>query len=654
MTKIKRPKNFDPIKPMENNQAAIVSGWKFNSPGSGYNGYLDYTSRQQAVDQDGYHDLLDYTSRKTAVRLDGKNPGSAYSPTFTTQADYLSPKQMRTLQKKLATAEKNKSPLQYGFVSMSTKFLKENNIYQADGTTNQPLIKQAIRDAMAQLMTNEKFGPTAFWWGNIQFDTNHIHVHLGLSELQSTRRKIQRGPHAGEYAGKLNGVSIQRFKSTFTRQLIRLGNTQEQERIRNLQVQIASHRKDLIKKMSPDDQLLQQIFLKLPRDKRKWYASHDQTPAMQAAIKEARTYVQQYLIHEPEFKTFQAELVRESHLNRQLYGQQAKDTAPGKTKKLEDRLINELFKTIRHEDQFQLSVKSLTQQVTPELMADNRLKINELRRQLDQEKLTDTQHRLLKRELITRKVGYKLQNRSLKLAGIQSESDRLQGMLEKDLNASPSLTTGDRAFLAQQQLFLADFEHCLKTNNVGAEAYDDPVNLQVGKVSGATYDRLMKRLEVELRSVDQVHSHSLLKDVYQVPLTKHQIKKSLRAQMKVLKLKRQLNLQAESKLDKRPQYQQLNKLSEQASPTIRAFTQPTRSGEIQEDQLKRLPTRTIRHKLRSHLSGEMKTTISELRRSNAQLERTAQDEQHSLDQRLEAERQEDYEREQEQDREMRR
>ncbi|WP_047021465.1 relaxase MobL [Levilactobacillus brevis] len=106
MTKIKRPKNFDPIKPMENNQAAIVSGWKFNSPGSGYNGYLDYTSRQQAVDQDGYHDLLDYTSRKTAVRLDGKNPGSAYSPTFTTQADYLSPKQMRTLQKKLATAEK--------------------------------------------------------------------------------------------------------------------------------------------------------------------------------------------------------------------------------------------------------------------------------------------------------------------------------------------------------------------------------------------------------------------------------------------------------------------------------------------------------------------------------------------------------------------
>ena len=123
-------------------------------------------------------------------------------------------------------------------------------------------------------------------------------------------------------------------------------------------------------------------------------------------------------------------------------------------------------------------------------------------------------------------MGYKLQNRSLKLAGIQSESDRLQGMLEKDLNASPSLTTGDRAFLAQQQLFLADFKHCLKTNNVGAEAYDDPVNLQVGKVSGETYDRLMKRLEVELRSVDQVHSHSLLKDVYQVPLTKHQIKES--------------------------------------------------------------------------------------------------------------------------------
>lgn len=50
----------------------------------------------------------------------------------------------------------------------------------------------------------------------------------------------------------------------------------------------------------------------------------------------------------------------------------------------------------------------------------------------------------------------------------------------------------------------------------------------------------------------------------------------------------------------------------------------------------------------------MKTTISELRRSNAQLERTAQDEQHSLDQRLEAERQEENEQEQEQNREMRR
>lgn len=644
MTKIKRPKNFNPIKPVENNQAAVVSGWKFHSPGGGYGGYLDYTSRQKAVDRDGYHDLLDYTARKTAVRLDGQKPGSDYSPTFTQKADYSSPTQMADLKKNLWLAEKNKSPLQYNFVSLSTKFLQENNLYQSDGTTDQTKIKQAMRLAMAKLMTNEKFGPTAFWWGNIQFDTNHIHVHIGLSELHSTRRKISKGPHQGEYAGKMNVKSMEKFKSTFTRELIRLGNAPERNRILDLQIQIDAQRQNLIKKLQPDEQLLQQLFLELPRDKRKWFASHDKTTEMKSAIKDARVYVQNFLIHDPDFQIFKAAVVQESKLNRQLYGQTSKDTAPAKTKKLEDRLINEVFSTIRHEDQFQLSVKSLTRDVSPETVEDNRLKINGLRQQLNQGGLTDTQHRLLKRELITRKVGYKLQNRELKIASVQAESDRLQGLLASAGNTE--LNLGDRAFLAQKQLFLADFEHCLRTNDPRSKAYENPLNLQVGQMKQATFDQVLKRLETELKSVNQVGSPRLLKEVYQNAGTKHQFKKSLRAQIRIVKIKRQLFLENGSERDKRPLYRQLNKQTNIAAPTLHNYTAQPKTLEKQEVSLKRLPTRTVRHKLRQQLSGQVKAAINDLRRSNANLARTAQEESQALNQRLNADRQEEMEQEQ--------
>ena len=111
--KIKRPKNFSKLKPLENNQAAVVVGWKFDlgkSSTTAYDGFLDYTQRKSAINikpdqtgeanlkpQERFDQFIDYTQRATATRVSDQNTNA----TFNQQDDFLTSKKEDDLRQNL-------------------------------------------------------------------------------------------------------------------------------------------------------------------------------------------------------------------------------------------------------------------------------------------------------------------------------------------------------------------------------------------------------------------------------------------------------------------------------------------------------------------------------------------------------------------------
>ena len=158
--KIKRTKNFDHQKPVENNRAQIVVGWQFKTSttaSGGFARYLDYTQRQTATDsrQDysleqptQYMKFVDYTQRASAIRPEGK----ASNATFDDRRDSLTADAERALRENLRTAQKNGSPLWQGYISFSTKWLIEQHVYApTTGRVNQGVLRNAVRQSMRQL-----------------------------------------------------------------------------------------------------------------------------------------------------------------------------------------------------------------------------------------------------------------------------------------------------------------------------------------------------------------------------------------------------------------------------------------------------------------------------------------------------------------------
>ncbi|MCW0990740.1 relaxase MobL, partial [Streptococcus anginosus] len=70
------------------------------------------------------------------------------------------------------------------------------------------------REAMPKVIQKEGLSDSAFWWGNIHLNTDNIHVHIGLSEINSNREKIFYRPRGRmEYRGNFSQKTIKQLKS---------------------------------------------------------------------------------------------------------------------------------------------------------------------------------------------------------------------------------------------------------------------------------------------------------------------------------------------------------------------------------------------------------------------------------------------------------
>lgn len=262
-------------------------------------GYVDYTNRSEAVsinnelaltkDQKTFEDIteeqlasiqemvpeqnlnfkeyIDYMNRSYATEKQNDD----VTAIFNQDSNYLQREKVTELKQNLEQAYENKSLLWQGVISFDNSFLESQGLYdKATGQVDQQAIKNVIRDAMPKMIEKEGLSESAFWWGNIHLNTDNIHVHIGLSEINSDREQLFYAPRGRmEYKGNFSQKSIQKFKSEIYNGLI----NEETRSIMLRQEQILSNIKtDLLKNVlgqnqaisSAEKNFLEQAFNHLP------------------------------------------------------------------------------------------------------------------------------------------------------------------------------------------------------------------------------------------------------------------------------------------------------------------------------------------------------------------------------------------------------
>ncbi|MDU6443333.1 MobP2 family relaxase [Streptococcus sp.] len=312
--------------------------------------YVDYTNRDEAVQIDNDLDLethrqsvegltdsqlqkiqtevpettlnfqeyIDYMNRSYAT----EKQSDEMTAIFTQDANYLQREKVTTLKEKLEQAHKNGSLLWQGVISFDNDFLAAQGLYdQATGRVDQQAIKTVMRDVIPKMIDKEGLSDSAFWWGNIHLNTDNIHVHFGLSEVQSTREKIFYQPrHRMEYRGNFSQKTIQKCKSDVFHGLI---NDKTRSALLQKEQLLANLKANLIDQVfqenrvvhSTEKNFLEQAYNHLPFQK-KWrygsnakdfavskffldkyldsYFEHDGKELYQEFLQETRDFLQTY------------------------------------------------------------------------------------------------------------------------------------------------------------------------------------------------------------------------------------------------------------------------------------------------------------------------------------------------------------------------
>lgn len=271
--------------------------------------YVDYTNRDEAVKMDeelslenyrqmveglteeemsriqeavpetqlNFREYIDYMNRSYAT----EEQSDELTAVFTQEADYLQKRRLTDLKNKLESAYQNGSLLWQGVISFDNAFLAEQGLYDtATGQVDQKAIKAVMRDMMPTLIQKEGLSESAFWWGNIHLNTDNIHIHFGLSEVESNREKIFYRPRGRmEYKGNFSQKTINRFKSGvyhgLLKEEIRSNLIRKEQVLANLKANLMAsvYQEDKITS-STEKNFLEQAYNHLPLNKKWRYGSN--------------------------------------------------------------------------------------------------------------------------------------------------------------------------------------------------------------------------------------------------------------------------------------------------------------------------------------------------------------------------------------------
>ena len=265
-------------------------------------GFVDYMNRSEAVDIDNelavstseqliddvgidqlkkiqaevpeqslnFPEYIDYMNRSYATEKQTKNKTAV----FNQEKNHLTTGEVDQLKNQLETAYQNGSLLWQGVLSFDNSFLAKQGLYDMEtGQVDQAAIKNVLRTAMPHLIKREGLSSDAFWWGNIHLNTDNIHIHFGLSEVESAREKIFYAPRGRmEPRGNFSQKSIQGLKSEIFHGLL---NDQTRSRLLRQEQVLANLKTDLLRNVLQGHQVataaeknfLEQAYNHLPQNK---------------------------------------------------------------------------------------------------------------------------------------------------------------------------------------------------------------------------------------------------------------------------------------------------------------------------------------------------------------------------------------------------
>lgn len=553
-------------KPIEHQQPAVVFRLQYFTAATvankmSYSGYTKYTERdnatdlsndvnlvQQRLDQlerdnlaelaptsqrpdeepvepvDGvatrlpYQKFIDYTARNTATELDqgdeiAKPKQQQLTPTFDQRTDHLTVAETDQLRQKLDTAQANKGVLWAGVISFSTQYLIDKHLYDPKTEAcDQQKIKAAVRHSMGPLLKANGLAEKGFWWGDIQFNTNHIHIHLGISELSPRPDRIgyRDGKRvAKEARRKFTQPSIRSIKSHIFQDLIALERPQAKTRKLNLEkrlgVQRASLRQQL--RQTVGEQQLQALFASLPADKKRWrYRSNARDMAKPKQI--ASALVNQYLQDNPEFQAFQQTVQALDQYNAAAFGQRtAGRTLAHKEAELRERLTNALFEACRElpDNEQELTIAGLAKNFTTADIEANRQRIDALRQA---NRLQPTPAKT--KELRQRRMALRQQNARASQGKVQQAQRELTKLSQKSAPLKAAEREA-RTFLSdryQQRLTLAKLKLQAPWEQSPTERqqlqdltayFTDVVNVPITQLTSERVAQMQQRLAAEHR-----------------------------------------------------------------------------------------------------------------------------------------------------------
>ncbi len=317
--------------------AGVILSGAFVMPHSEtYEGYIDYMSRSEAVRNEKFQQYNAFQDRDGINILDGADEGM-----FATYTDYMAnPQKTKSLFNRrydrlpnevvqyvknyFIEGQQNGSPLWQLVFSFRNEWLAQQGLMnEVTNEVNEEKLMDATREAMKELMKKE--GLDSEWVASIHFNTQHIHVHVGMVEKQPTREWIyyenKKTPeHSGwQYKGKFKIRHIHGAKSKFVNHLLAMQKELSivDYELKNLVKTFQQHIPALLDAVFQEKVL--NLYQRLPKNRSRWKYGYSKGQHFKKELDEFITFYLTAYMKNP-LQQFMMKLQPISQLYEEAYG----------------------------------------------------------------------------------------------------------------------------------------------------------------------------------------------------------------------------------------------------------------------------------------------------------------------------------------------
>lgn len=355
---------------------------------SGYVGYMDRPAavrRSHIKDYDIFSEYMNYMGNPIKTKeVSFENP-EKISGLFTDHTDLASADEIASLKDEFRIAQENGSLMWQTVISFQNDWLEKMHLYDSKtGILDEKRLKNAARSSINRLLEKEEL-TDAVWSAAIHYNTDNIHIHIGMVEPKLQRRrklypqyekkqvsgkwqyKREQDPETGiwhrvpilneqgeiqmkeEYVGKFKESSLKAAKSAL---LESLSKSQEINREINEII-----RERILKALKEDslyeDEAFQEAFValcrKLPENKGICnYGNPVMEPLRQEIDEISNLYLEKCC--RETFEDLKEKLYRQEAFYQAAYGESENHFAENKLQDLYYRMGNAILKSARNYD----------------------------------------------------------------------------------------------------------------------------------------------------------------------------------------------------------------------------------------------------------------------------------------------------------------